>query len=239
MQVPSQDRILVEELMRSANPTYLITTCRGLGFNKAMAYLLGGMCEEDRIAVLEVSFDENALLLKTGKPVDIGRVLEVFQRGDHLDLISKYLISTQLFAKRFREVAGRSLIIPRRRGGEELSPQQFQQRAEALFQRHRTQEDSLLMREARNEVLTSDIDVRSLEAFLERMQDGTMRICEARMVLPSKLGMSLYASAFEDLLSMRTRLPDQGHRPGDPETPPRTTFSRGATHQGGSCIALC
>ena len=61
------------------------------------------------------------------------------------------------------------------------------------------------MREARNEVLTSDIDVRSLEAFLERMQDGTMRICEARMVLPSKLGMSLYASAFEDLLSMRTR----------------------------------
>ena len=205
MQVPSQDRILVEELMRSANPTYLITTCRGLGFNKAMAYLLGGMCEEDRIAVLEVSFDENALLLKTGKPVDIGRVLEVFQRGDHLDLISKYLISTQLFAKRFREVAGRSLIIPRRRGGEELSPQQFQQRAEALFQRHRTQEDSLLMREARNEVLTSDIDVRSLEAFLERMQDGTMRICEARMVLPSKLGMSLYASAFEDLLSMRTR----------------------------------
>ena len=51
------------------------------------------------------------MLLKTGKPVDIGRVLEVFQRGDHLDLISKYLISTQLFAKRFREVAGRSLII--------------------------------------------------------------------------------------------------------------------------------
>ena len=63
--------------------------------------------------------------------------------------IERYIISTQIFAKRFKEVAGRSLIIPKRIGAEEISPQQFQQKADALLNKHRTIDDSLLMREAK------------------------------------------------------------------------------------------
>ena len=146
-QVPDPNRLIVEQIVSGGMPTYLITSCRGRGFNTALGYFMAGLAEQDGIAVLELSFDENGLLIKTSQEVDPGKMYESFQSNDHMEVIERYIVNTQIFAKRFREIAGRSLIIPKRIGAEEVSPQQFQQRADALLQRHRSIEDSLLIRE--------------------------------------------------------------------------------------------
>ena len=128
-----------------------------------------------------------------------------FKNQNHIEVIERYIINTQIFAKRFKEVAGRSLIIPKRIGADEISPQVFQQRADALLNKHRTIEDSLLMREAKNEIMFADIDLNSLNDFLELCVQGEARIVHQKMTIPSRLGMSLFMSAFEDLMSMKTR----------------------------------
>lgn len=204
-QVPDPQRILVEQVISGSHPTYMITTCRGRGFNTALGYFMAGLAQANSIGVIEMSFDENGLLLKTTQEVDPGTMYAAFRNNDHMDVIERYVINTQIFAKRFREVAGRSLIIPKRMGSEEISPQQFQQRAEALLQKHRTTEDSLLMREAKNEILFGDIDLIGLETFLSACAAGEARIVHTKVVVPSRLGMSLFMSAFEDLMSMKTR----------------------------------
>jgi ATP-dependent Lhr-like helicase len=204
-QVPDQNRLIVEQIVSGGMPTYLITSCRGRGFNTALGYFMAGLAEQDGIAVLELSFDENGLLIKTSQEVDPGKMYELFQSNNHLEVIERYIVNTQIFAKRFREVAGRSMIIPKRIGAEEVSPQQFQQRADALLQRHRSIEDSLLIKEAKAEIMFGDIDIKSLNEFLEATKDSTARIVHTKVPIPSRLGMSLYMSTFEDLLSMKTR----------------------------------
>jgi len=204
-QVPDPQRILVEQVISGSYPTYMITTCRGRGFNTALGYFMAGLAEANSIGVIEMSFDENGLLLKTTQEVDPGAMYAAFRDNNHMEVIERYVINTQIFAKRFREVAGRSLIIPKRFGAEEISPQQFQQRAEALLKKHRTTEDSLLMREAKNEILFGDIDLTGLEDFLRACAAGEARIVHTKVVVPSRLGMSLFMSAFEDLMSMKTR----------------------------------
>ncbi len=204
-QVPDSNRILVEQVITGSFPTYMITTCRGRGFNTALGYYMAGLAEAANINVIEMSFDENGLLLKTSKEVDPGQLYTSFRENNHLDIIERYIVNTQIFAKRFREVSGRSLIIPKRMGAEEISPQQFQQRAEALLQKHRTMENSLLMREAKNEIMFGDIDLIGLQDFLESCVSGRARIVHTKVVVPSRLGMSLFMSSFEDLMSMKTR----------------------------------
>ncbi|MBT4981792.1 MAG: hypothetical protein HOM85_01855, partial [Euryarchaeota archaeon] len=204
-QVPDKNRLIVEQIVSGGMPTYLITSCRGRGFNTALGYFMAGLAEQDGIAVLELSFDENGLLIKTSQEVDPGDMYELFQSNNHLEVIERYIVNTQIFAKRFREVAGRSMIIPKRIGAEEVSPQQFQQRADALLQRHRSIEDSLLIKEAKAEIMFGDIDIKSLNEFLEATKDSTARIVHTKVPVPSRLGMSLYMSTFEDLLSMKTR----------------------------------
>ncbi|MCH2647834.1 MAG: DEAD/DEAH box helicase, partial [Candidatus Poseidoniaceae archaeon] len=204
-QVPDPNRLIVEQIVSGGMPTYLITSCRGRGFNTALGYFMAGLAEQDGIAVLELSFDENGLLIKTSQEVDPGKMYEYFQSNDHMEVIERYIVNTQIFAKRFREIAGRSLIIPKRIGAEEVSPQQFQQRADALLQRHRSIEDSLLIREAKAEIMFGDIDIISLNQFLEASKENIARIVHTKVPVPSRLGMSLYMSTFEDLLSMKTR----------------------------------
>ena len=166
---------------------------------------MAGLAEQDGIAVLELSFDENGLLIKTSQEVDPGKMYESFQSNDHMEVIERYIVNTQIFAKRFREIAGRSLIIPKRIGADEVSPQQFQQRADALLQRHRSIEDSLLIKEAKAEIMFGDIDIISLNQFLQASKESEARIVHTKVPVPSRLGMSLYMSTFEDLLSMKTR----------------------------------
>ena len=160
-QVPDKDRILVEQIIGGPHPTYLITTCRGRGFNTALGYFMAGLAEQASIPVIEMSFDENGLLLKTAQDVDPGAMYEAFSADNHMDVIERYIIGTQIFAKRFREVAGRSLIIPKRIGAEEISPQQFQQRADALLNRHRTMEgpSSSVKQRTRSSTATSTSEV--------------------------------------------------------------------------------
>ena len=204
-QVPEPNRILIEQIIGTGHPAYLITTCRGRAFNTALGYFMAGIAESSGVSVIELSFDENGLLIRTAQEVDPGQLYDAFRSNNHIEVIERYIINTQIFAKRFREVAGRSMIIPKRVGAEEISPQQFQQKAEALLTRHRTMEGSLLMREAKNEVLFGDIDVFGLNQFLESCIEGDARIVHTKVTIPSRLGMSLYMSAFEDLMSMKTR----------------------------------
>ena len=65
-------------------------------------------------------------------------------------------------------------------------------------------EGSLLMREAKNEVY-SEILTSLASINLESCIEGDARIVHTKVTIPSRLGMSLSMSAFEDLMSMKTR----------------------------------
>ena len=203
LEAPNNDTILVEKV-EAPFPTYVITTCRGRSFNVAFGYYLAGLAEEEENHVHELSFDENCLLIKLTNEIDFGGLHE-YPADNFQNVLEKYVLNTELFSKRFREVSGRSMIIPRRIGSEEITPQQFQQKADALLAKHRGEASSLLMKEAMNEIFEQDIDSWALSGFLARLEAGSMNISMVRTKLPSQLGMGLYKSAFEDLLSMGTR----------------------------------
>ena len=203
-QVPSEDCILVEQV-EAPLPTYVVTTCRGRAFNLALGYLFAGMASKDNIAIHELSFDENGFMAKLSHEIEVSAIPAVFRSSDSQDSLNKYLLESQLFAKRFREVSSRSMLNPRRIGAEEVSPKQFQQKAEQIMNRHRKMDDSVVVREAMNEILTTDLDMVQLRNFITRMQTEDVRIVHRRVKMPSPLGMTLFISSFEDLLSLRTR----------------------------------
>ena len=203
-QVPSKDRILVEQI-DAPLPTYVVTTCRGRAFNLALGYLFAGIAAKDDIAVHELSFDENGFMAKLSHEVEISAIPNVFRGRSSGEALQQYLLESQLFAKRFREVASRSMLNPRRIGSEEVGPKQYQQKAEQIMHRHRKMEDSVVVREAMNEILNTDLDMEQLRDFINRMDSEDVRIVHRRVKMPSPLGMTLFMSSFEDLLSLRTR----------------------------------
>ena len=163
------------------------------------------MAVRDEITVHELSFDENGFMAKLSHEVEISSIPEVFRSRGSEEILNKYLIDSQLFAKRFREVSSRSMLNPRRIGAEEVSPKQFQLKAEQIMNRHRTMDDSVIVREAMSEILTTDLEMGQLRQFMQRMASEDVRIVHRRVKIPSPLGLTLFMSSFEDLLSLRTR----------------------------------
>ena len=71
--------------------------------------------------------------------------------------------------------------------------------------KHRKMDESVIVREAMNEILTTDLGMVQLREFIERMDGEDVRIVHRRVKIPSPLGLTLFMSSFEDLLSLRTR----------------------------------
>ena len=135
---------------------------------------------------------------------DPGAMYEAFSADNHMDVIERYIIGTQIFAKRFRKLQDAASSSPRglvRR----KSARNNSSSARMPPQSAQNHEGSILIREAKNEILYGDIDLGGLEQFLTSCREGQARIVHIRTTLPSRIGMSLYMSAFEDLMSMRTR----------------------------------
>ena len=87
-QVPSNDRILVEQV-EAPLPTYVVTTCRGRSFNLALGYLFAGIAAKDNVIVHELSFDENGFMAKLSHEVEISKIPDVFRNdtSEELSLI--------------------------------------------------------------------------------------------------------------------------------------------------------
>ncbi|PDH24950.1 MAG: hypothetical protein CND29_01265 [Marine Group II euryarchaeote MED-G36] len=204
-QVPSRDRILIEQVVTSPLPTYIVTTCRGRAFNLALGYLFAGIAVRDNIIVNEISFDENGFMIKLSHEVEIKKIPELFKDDSSREVLKRYMLDSQLFAKRFREVFSRSMLNPRRIGADEVSPKQFQNRAEQILRAHRQMEESVVIREAMNEIMNSDLEMEQLADFIGRMDSEDVRLVHRKVKMPSPLGMTLFMSSFEDLLSLRTR----------------------------------
>ena len=203
-QVPARRTILIEEI-QGPLPTYVVTTCRGRGFNLALGYMFAGMADREGIIVHEVSFDENGFMIKLSHDLEVSAIPELFSSDTADEILRKYLLDTQLFAKRFREVSSRSMLNPRRIGADEISPKQFQQRAEQILTDHKQAADSVLIREAMREITRHDLELDELRDLMTGRGKDFLNIVHRKVKIPSPLGLTLFMSAFEDLLSLRTR----------------------------------
>ena len=137
--------------------------------------------------------------------LEVSAIPELFSSDTADEILRKDLLDTQLFAKRFREVSSRSMLNPRRIGADEISPKQFQQRAEQILTDHKQAADSVLIREAMREITRHDLELDELRDLMTGRGKDFLNIVHRKVKIPSPLGLTLFMSAFEDLLSLRTR----------------------------------
>ena len=205
IQVPSPDKILIEQIMNSPVPLHYhhmpwprIQHGNGL-------LRMAGLCDMHNVHVVEMSFDENSFLFKTGQEIDTKEIHSLFKDNQRDSVLQRYLLDSQLFANGSERYRGahssyRVVSVPMK-----SAPNNSNKNPEKVFRRRRRHADSLLIREAQNEIFHTDLDMEELENFVNRMDEEGVRIVHSRVTLPSALGMNLYMAAFEDLLSMRTR----------------------------------
>lgn len=108
-----------------------------------------------------------------------------------LPAVRDELGASAMFAARFREAAGRSLLLPRRRPDRRQPLWQQRQRAAQLLEVAARHPDFPVLLEAARECLQDDFDTGALTTLMRDVATGRVRVVEVTTAQPSPFAQSL------------------------------------------------
>jgi ATP-dependent helicase Lhr and Lhr-like helicase len=106
-------------------------------------------------------------------------------------LLTDHLADTAMFGARFREAAGRALLLPRRRPGQRTPLWLQRRRAADLLGVARDFGTFPIILEAYREILQDDFDLPALQGVLSAIRARTIRVAEVDSHTPSPFASSL------------------------------------------------
>ncbi|AEI12551.1 ATP-dependent helicase [Cellulomonas gilvus] len=136
------------------------------------------------------SLDSTAPVTDAGGPgIELSDLL--LDADDVVAQVRAELGSSALFGARFREAAGRALLLPRRRPDRRQPLWQQRQRSAQLLAVAAQHPDFPILLEAVRECLQDDFDTASLAALMRDVAAGRVRVVEVTTPSPSPFAQSL------------------------------------------------
>ena len=136
--------------------------------------------EEDLIGQVDMMWSDDGIVLRLPEAIDELPVESLLIDPTEIDeLVITQLPDTALFSSRFREAAGRALLLPRRRPGQRTPLWQQRQRSADLLKTAMNYPDFPILLETVRECINDVFDLPSLRQVLAGLQDRSIRLVAA------------------------------------------------------------
>ena len=194
-QLPHRHRVLIEEIHdEGAAPDqrhYLVHNFWGGKLNRPFALALRAAWEADGTTPFEIESANDCLLLSLPTELDLDRLLQLVRPDNIEDLLHRDLASTGFFGARFRESAGRALLLPRGSFRRRVPLWLNRKRAKKLFAAVADYEDFPILMETWRTSLHDEFDLESLKRVLTELATGETRVESVRSASPSPFAANL------------------------------------------------
>jgi len=196
------DRTLVVERFRDAVGDWrlCIHSFFGARLHAAWAQAIRARLRQQLGLEVQVIHGDNGIVIRVPEGDEMPSLDAAFPEPEEIeDLVVAEVGASALFASRFRECAGRALLLPRRRPGKRTPLWQQRQRAASLLQVASQFPSFPIVLETYREVLQDVFDLPELERLLRDIRSRVVRVVEVETELPSPFAAALqlsYVSAF-------------------------------------------
>ncbi|MCL4838661.1 MAG: DEAD/DEAH box helicase [Thermoanaerobaculia bacterium] len=195
--LPGRHRILAERVAEErgregeGRVRWFLHTCWGGRLNRPLALALAARWEESGGGPLEVAQDDDSLLLVGPVGLDAAALLEGLDPERLEALLRARLERSGFFGARFRECAGRALLLPRAAPGQRTPLWLLRQRAKELLAAVASHGDFPVVLEAWRTCLEEEFDLEALRERLGELADGRIRLASCRTLAPSPFARGL------------------------------------------------
>ena len=163
----------------------VIHTLWGGGLNRPFAYALEAALRQSGAPKPEVHADDNAVVVQMREVPDPTQVLGWVTASNVDPLLREGLETSGYFGARFRECAGRSLLLPKQKFNQRLPLWLSRLQAKKLMNATRELTDFPVLLEAWRTCLQDEFDLTTLRERLLELQDGTISWSYAHTRTPS------------------------------------------------------
>jgi len=173
------DRTLVVERFRDEIGDWRICihTPFGAQVHAPWSMALRARLEEEFGTSIEMIYSDDGIVLRLPEHLDdLPLELLVFEPAEIDRIVIEQLPQTALFASRFREAAGRALLLPKRRPGQRTPLWQQRQRAADLLATAQGYPDFPILLETVRECVNDVFDLPALRKVMAGIGDRTIRV---------------------------------------------------------------
>ncbi|MBI5417385.1 hypothetical protein HZA55_05490 [Candidatus Poribacteria bacterium] len=181
-ELPNRHHILIEHfddpLNKSDKKQVIIHTLWGRKINQPFAFALSSFWEKKYKYPLEIFSNNDAIMLMLPHEFSISEIF-TFVKPENLEsLLRSKLEQTGYFGARFRENAGRALLLPRANFKKRMPLWLNRLRAKKLFNAVLSYEDFPIMLETWRSCLKDEFDLDNLKMLLDEIRESRIKVTE-------------------------------------------------------------
>lgn len=192
-QVPSDRTIVIERFVDEVGDTRVcLLSPLGGRVHAPLATVLAERCRTELGLEIECVWSDDGIVLRFPGTESIPEIRKLFPTADDVeDIVVRAVGGSALFAARFRECAGRALLLPRHRPGHRSPLWAQRKRASDLLGVASRHASFPILLETYREVLRDAFDLPTLTKILSRIESREMMVHEVETRTPSPFASSL------------------------------------------------
>lgn len=191
--VPTDQTLVLERTRDEIGDLRLcLLSCFGGRVHQPLALAIVRRLKREGLHEVEVVVSDEGIILRLPDREQVPTLLDLLPTSKGLEtLVREELSDSTLFAARFREAAGRSLLLPRRRPGSRSPLWAQRQKAHALLSVASRFPSFPLILEAYRECLTEDFDVAATVDLLRQVEKRQVKAITLDVEHPSPFATAL------------------------------------------------
>jgi len=205
--IPNDKTILVEHYHSEDEHKIIFHTLFGRRVNDCLSRVLAFVISKAEKKDVEIGINDNGFYIGSAKNVSILRNFELL-KADKLDLVANAAIDkSEVYKRRFRHCAARSLMILRNYKGRTKRVGRQQVSSMILLKAlERISKDFSILKEARREVLEDLMDIENTKEILRRIENKDIQIEEIQTQIPSPFAFKIALQGIMDIMRMEDRI---------------------------------
>lgn len=208
--MPHENRLVIERYMDREDKQYvLIHSLYGRRVNdalsRALAYLVARFGRRD----VEVGINDNGFFIASRWPMQIEKAFKLLSDKPEAlrELLEEAIDKTEVFKRRFRHCATRSLMILRNYKGVSKTVGKQQMKSDFLLGAvKKISSDFPILKETKREVLEDLMNINSAMKVLQWIRDKKIKVESIVTDIPSPFSLNLITQGYGELVKMENKI---------------------------------
>ncbi len=205
--IPHEKRLLIEYYEDNGKKYAIFHTLYGRRINDALGRAFAFAIAKYGNRDVELGISDNGFFLASYQKMNVNKALREINAGNLREILEQAIEKTEVFKRRFRHCATRSLMILRSYMGKRKSVSRQQLKSMFLLGAvKRLGDDFPILKETRREILEDLMDIGNASLVLQWIEKGKIKVEKTNTETPSPFAFNLITRAHADLLKMESKI---------------------------------
>jgi len=206
-EIPSNTRIIVEHTKDPRGNVIVFHTLFGRRVNDCLSRALAFAVSKTQHKDVEVGINDNGFYIRSKKKFNLMKAFNRIKSNELRKVMEHAIGKTEVFKRRFRHCAARSLMILRNYKGRKKRVGRQQVSSMILMSAlKRIDKEFSILKEAKREVLEDLMDIENTKKIIKGIEDKNIKIEEIHNEIPSPFALNLVAQGYTDILKMEDKI---------------------------------